>query len=195
MQMVIYALAAAQLMKNDGKDVDVTGIYYTAVRSKYKNLTSTVTEDNIKEKNAKDMCLDGVTFADEGEEERGKMLYSMDNDFFRNQESIFTKVKLDKDGNIKGVKSLDEINGLMAHVKDMLIDMDSRTRSGEISLNPYDTGGMGGVCAYCDYSSVCKFDENKREMREPHGGANEIWETMKTKGAALRGVKNDADMD
>ena len=54
---------------------------------------------------------------------------------------------------------------------------------------------MGGVCAYCDYSSVCKFDENKREMREPHGGANEIWETMKTKGAALRGVKNDADMD
>lgn len=195
MQMVIYALAAAQLMKNDGKDVDVTGIYYTAVRSKYKNLTSTVTEDNIKEKNAKDMCLDGVTFADEGEEERGKMLYSMDNDFFRNQESIFTKVKLDKDGNIKGVKSLDEINGLMAHVKDTLIDMDSRTRSGEISLNPYDTGGMGGVCAYCDYSSVCKFDENKREMREPHGEANEIWETMKTKGAALRGVKNDADMD
>ena len=42
---------------------------------------------------------------------------------------------------------------------------------------------------------MCKFGENKREMSEPNGEVNEIWETMKTKGAALRGVKNDADMD
>lgn len=195
MQMVIYALAAAQMMKDSGTDADVTGIYYTAVRSKYKNLTSTVTEDNIREKNLREMSLDGVTFAGESEEERGKMLYSMDNDFFRNQESIFTKVKIDKDGNVKGVNSLDEINGLMEHVKDTLVDIDRRARSGDISLNPYNTNGRSGVCDYCDYSSVCKFDESRRAMREPVGDAKEIWETMKTKGAALRGVKNDADMD
>ncbi len=195
MQMVIYALAAKEIMKNDGIDADVTGIYYTGVKSAYKELTSTVNEGNIKEKNIKDMCLDGVTFASDEEEERGRMLYNMDNGFFENQGSIFTKVKFDKKGNIKGVGSLDEINGLMEHVKDTIIDIDSRARTGEINLNPYDSNGRGGVCAYCDYASVCKFDEDKRKLRKPEGKKDEIWETMKTKGAALRGVKNDAEMD
>lgn len=195
MQMVIYALAAAKIMKDSGKNPDVTGVYYTAVRSKYKNLTSTLTEDNIQQRNIRDMVLDGVTFAPEQEEELGKMIYSMDNKFFENQESIFTKVKIDKDGNIKGVNSLDEINGLMEHVKNAVIDMDRRTRNGEIKLNPYNTGGKDGVCDYCDYSSVCKFDESRREMREPRGNAEDIWETMKVKGAALKGVVSDADMD
>ena len=191
MQMVIYAFAAAKLMREQGKNIDVTGIYYTAVRSKYKPLSSTVTEENIRERNIRDMVLDGVTFAEEGEEEAGKMLYNMDNGFFQNQESIFTKVKMDREGNIKGVGTLDEINGLMEHVKNTVIDMDSRARSGEISLNPYSSGSFGGVCDYCSYSSVCKFDEDKRTMRSPEGTKEEIWDNMKLKGAALRGVKKD----
>ncbi len=195
MQMVIYALAAAQVMKESGSDVDVTGIYYTAVRSKYKDLSSTVTEANIKEKNTKGLVLDGVTFASEEEKERGKVLYSMDNKFFENQESIFTKIKIDKEGEIKGVNNTDEINGLMKHVKDTLLDMDSRARNGEISLNPYNTNNKGGVCDYCAYSSICKFDEDKKFFREKTGKADEIWETMQVKGAALKGVNNDAEVD
>lgn len=191
MQMVIYAIAAAKLMRDQGKKVDVTGIYYTAVRSKYRELSATVTEDNVKEKNIRDMVLDGVTFAGDGEEETGRMLYSMDNDFFKNQTSMFTKVKLDKDGNIKGVGTLDEINGLMEHVKDTIIEMDSRSRNGEISLTPYSPGSVGGVCAYCSYSSVCKFDEDKKVMREPDGSKDDIWDNMKLKGAAMRGGKNN----
>lgn len=202
MQMVLYALAAAKIMKDSGAQADVAGIYYIAVRSKYKNLTSTLTEDNISQRNVKDMVLDGVAFASEDEEERGRMVFKMDNKFFENQESVFTKIKLDKEGNIVGVGSTDEINGLMEHVKNTVVDMDKRARSGEISLNPYNNGlggnGLGGgVCDYCDYSSVCKFDEDKRIMRKAEGSAEEIWERMKVKGAALKGkgVKSDADMD
>lgn len=187
MQMVIYALAAEKIMKDSGEDADVAGVYYTAVRSKYKNLTSTLTEDNIRQKNIKDMVLDGVTFAPEGEKERDRMIYRMDNKFFENQESIFTKIKLDKEGNVTGVNSTDEINGLIEHVKDKIFETDERTRNGEISLNPYNNNGAGGVCDYCDYSSVCKFDEDRRIMREAEGSPEEIWERMKVKGAALRG--------
>lgn len=195
MQMVIYAAAAARIMRNAKKAAEVSGIYYTAVRSKYKNLSATVTEDNIKQKNVKDLVLDGVTFAPEDEMERGKVIYNMDNKFFENQESVFTKIKLDKDGKIKGVGSYDEINGLMEHVKNTVIDIDCRARGGDISLHPYNSNGRGGACGYCAYSSVCKFDEDKISMREKEGSADEIWERMKTKGAALRGVKNNADMD
>ncbi|MCH5210496.1 MAG: exodeoxyribonuclease V subunit gamma [Oscillospiraceae bacterium] len=195
MQMVIYALAAAQLMKENGFDTDVTGIYYTGVRSKYRELTKTVTEDNVREKNIREMCLDGVTFAGDGEEETAKVLHSMDNGFFENGESEYAKIKTDKDGNIKGVRSSDEINGVMAHVTETILDMDSRAREGDISLNPYDSGKGSSACAYCSYESVCKFDESRRIPRDRRGSADEIWEIMKTKGAALRGVKNDADMD
>lgn len=195
MQMVLYALAAARLMNKDGRKIEVSGIYYTAVRSKYRTLSASVTEENIKRKNISDMMLDGVTFTSENEEERNKMLYSMDNSFFENQESAFMKIKLDKEGNVKGVGSLDEINGLMEHVRETTEDMDRRARSGEISLNPYNSNGRGGVCEYCAYGSVCKFDEEKRVMREKEGSADEIWEAMKVKGAAKRGVKQDANMD
>ncbi len=196
MQMVIYALAASKLMRDAGKDTDVTGIYYTAVRSKYNPLSSRVTEDDIKEKNISSMVLDGVTFASENEEEMGRMIYSMDNKFFENQESSFTKVKIDKDGNIKGVNSLDEINGLMEYVKGTVLDMDKRAKNGEITLNPYHGASQQGtVCDYCDYGSVCRFDEDKKTVREAQGDKNEIWEEMKTKGAALRGGKKNAEMD
>ncbi len=194
MQMVIYALAAAELMKKRGVGAEVSGIYYTGVRSKYRSLTPTVTEENIKEKNVKDMSLDGVTFAPEGESERARVIQNMDNAFFVNGRSDFLGIKTDKDGNIKGVRSDDEINGIMAHVRETLTDMDSRAREGDISLNPYDNAS-GGACAYCAYESVCKFDEKRRTVREKKGGADEVWEFMRTKGAALKGGKSDDEMD
>jgi ATP-dependent helicase/nuclease subunit B len=185
MQMVIYALAAKQMFKNS----DVSGIYYTAVKSAYRQLTPTVTEDNVREKNLTSLTLDGVTFAPENEKEKARILYNMDNGFFENRESAFTRVKLDKADEVVGVGTFDEINGLMEHVKNTIINIDERTRNGEIQLNPYAPNG-NSVCAYCGYSSVCKFDEDRINERVPEGTSEEIWERMKTKGSALKsGVK------
>lgn len=193
MQMVIYALAASRIMETEGRKPDVTGIYYTAVRDKYKTLTPTLTEDNIISKNIESMSFDGVTFASEQEEERNNTLYSIDNGFFENEGSGFANVKIKK-GELAGVRSLDEINGLMEQVRETLVDMDSSIRGGKIDLNPYSPNGRA-ACAYCSYSDVCKFDEDRRTAREPLGDKEEIWERMHTKGAAMRGVSDDAKMD
>ena len=196
MQMVIYAIAAKEMLKNSGVNADVAGIYYTAVRDSYTKLNTKTTEGNIKEKNSEKLSLDGVTFVSEDEAERNKMLYNMDNGFFENQKSAFTSVKLSKEGDITGARTLDEIEGLMEHVRAEVKEMDSRARSGDIRLNPYKANGSRvGVCEYCDYESVCKFDEALKEQREPQGGRDEIWDRMKTKGSAMRGVKADADVD
>ncbi len=195
MQMVIYALAAAKLMQESGREFDVTGIYYTGIKSKYKDLSSTVTEDNIKTANLKELILDGVTFAPQDENERGKVLYSIDNGLYKNWESSFTKVKFDKKGHIKNVNSTDEIDGLMKHVHDTVLSMDNAARNGNISINPYDSNGRGGVCDYCSFASVCKFDEDKKVYRKKLGNKKEIWEQMELKGAAMKGVKNDANVD
>lgn len=186
MQMVIYALAAKQFLSDRGKNAEVSGIYYTAVRSKYRALTSKLTEDNIHERNLGDLTLDGVTFAPEDEEGRARVIYNMDNEFFKNRESMFTRVKMDKSDEITGVGTFDEINGLMDYVKDTITDMDSRTRSGDIQLNPYVSNGIS-ACAFCSYSSVCKFDADRINERIPEGNSEEIWEKMKSRGVTKRG--------
>lgn len=195
MQMVLYALAMREEMRKNGDEPEVAGIYYTGVKSKYEELKTSVTEDNIREVNEKKLRLDGVTFAAEEEEKRLKMLYNMDNRLFENSESVFTDVKIDAKGEVIKVRSLDEINGLMEYARESVIDIDSRARRGDISLNPYDTGGRSGVCDYCDYASVCRFDENERVVREKKGTSDEVWEIMKTKGAAEKGVTGDAEVD
>ena len=194
MQMVIYALAMREEMKESS--AQVAGIYYTGVKSSYTDLKTKITEENIREYNEKSKRLDGVTFASEDEKGRLKMLYNMDNGIFENGESSFTNVKLTADGEASGVRSLDEINGLMEYVKERVIEIDDRARGGDISLNPYNTGnGQGGACAYCDYAPVCKFDEQLKVPREKEGTRDELWEQMKTKGAARKEVTGDADVD
>lgn len=193
MQMVIYALAMREEMKRE--NAEVTGVYYTRVKDEYTALNTKTTEANIREKNRADMRLDGVTFADEDEKSRLKMVYSMDMGIIENGESDFIDVKRDDNGELLGVRSMDEINGLMEAVKETVIDMDERSRAGDISLNPYNSNGNGGVCAYCDYASVCKFDEKNKVLREKEGERDEIWDAMKTKGAVMRGVSDDAKVD
>lgn len=186
MQMVIYALAAKQLMQDGGHAAEVSGIYYTAVRSKYRALTSRLTEENVHERNLGDLTLDGVTFAPEDEEGKARVIYNMDNKFFENRESAFTRVKMDKSDEITGVGTFDEINGLMDYVRNTITDIDNRTRTGDIQLNPYVSNGMS-ACAFCSYGSVCKFDADRINERIPEGESEEIWEMMKNKGVAKRG--------
>lgn len=193
MQMVIYALAASELMRSEGIKAEVTGIYYTAVRDKYKPLTSTLNEDNIAKKNFDAMKLDGVTFVREDEKERGKILHSIDNGLFASGESSYTGIKLKNDA-VSGVHTTEEIDGLMEHVRDTLVSMDSQIRGGKIDMSPYLPHGRV-VCEYCSYSDVCKFDEEKRHAREKEGNETEAWEKMRVKGAAIKGGEEDAEMD
>lgn len=193
MQMVIYALAMHEEMKNT--DTEITGVYYTAVRDEYTKLNKSKREDNIKEMNRNSLRLDGVTFADEDADRRMKTLLSIDRDIAEKGASGFAGIKTDKDGKLTGVRTPDEINGLMESVRETVNDTDKRTRSGDIGLNPYSDKNGETMCRYCDYAPVCKFDEKKRVIREKKGGSAEVWERMKTKGAAMRGVKTDDELD
>lgn len=193
MQMVIYALAMREEMKN--ADTEITGIYYTAVRDEYTKLNGKKREDNIKEVNRNSLRLDGVTFADEDKERRMSTLLGIDRDFQKNGASGFIGVKTDSSGNFSGVRTPDEINGLMENVRETVADIDRRAREGDIGLNPYSDKNGESMCKYCDYAPVCKFDEKKRVTREKKGGSEEIWERMRVKGAAMRGVTADDEVD
>lgn len=186
MQMVIYAIAA----KIKNMNSDVSGIYYTGIRDEITELNTKKTEENIVESNKNSLILDGVTFADEDEQLQAKLLYNMDNNFFENGLISYANIKTDKKGNLKGVHSTDEINGLMKYVTDKIIKMDKEIRNGKISLSPYVTSNSN-VCDYCAYNPVCKFDTNNCTPRTADTSLSkyDVWEIFKTKGAALKGNK------
>lgn len=194
MQMIIYAIAAMQFTDN----ADISGIYYTSVRDEIKKLNNKITEDNIKEANEKALVLDGITFAEEDEKAINNLLYNIDNEFFKNGESTFTKLSLDdKSQKIKGLRTSDEINGLIKFVADTIVKADSKIRSGDISMSPYPVSTQSNACSYCPYSAVCRFDGENCHTRELETISDkEIWEIMKTKGAALKAkTSKGADKD
>ena len=71
------------------------------------------------------------------------------------------------------------------------IEMDSNIRNGKISLSPYTTSNTS-VCDYCSYSPVCKFDKDNCTPRIADSSVKkeDIWEILKTKGAALKNNKS-----
>lgn len=192
MQMVLYALAMNEEIRDN--NMDVTGIYYTVVRDEYKKIEKDVTEANVDSAIGKNMVLDGETFADDDETKKMNTVCSIDNGIIDKGFCDFVKVKID-DENIHGVRSLDEINGLMEKVKERVTEIDEKSRGGVIDLNPYETGKDKSACSYCDFAAVCKFDDKYKKIRKRKGTKDEIWDEMKIKGAAMRGVEIDAKLD
>lgn len=187
MQMVIYALAAQDFLKN----AEISGVYYTAVRDEMQKIGTKITEDNVDSVRRDKMYLDGVTFSNtDDESSTANLVYNIDNDFFKNSESTFTKIKLNKDNTISNVRSSDEINGLMEITKDKILDADKQTRNGDISMSPYPVSTQFNACVYCPYSSACCFDAEHCKQKNIDGVDKEfIWEIVKTKGAALKHKK------
>ncbi len=192
MQMILYASAAAQLVRERGGAPEVSGVYYTKIRGDYTELSAQKNERNIAEKNIEDRKLDGVTFVSEDEAERTAALRRLDGEFSDESGSAFAGIKKVK-GEFKNLRSTDEVNGLMAYVNETLINMDKDIRGGRIDLNPYSKSAAG--CDRCEYSDVCKFDESLRVIREPEGSADTLWESMRERGKSMKGENGDAKLD
>lgn len=191
MQMILYALAAAKIMKEEGKNPKVAGVYYTSVRDVYITADATVSDEVLLDSGGNDMAMDGLSFVSEREEDRDKLFYNMDTQYIQNGEIKHLNI-VNKRTGLSGYKTDLEINGLMRHVQDTVVNMDDRIRNGEIQLSPYISNSNGGVCAYCDYKAVCKFDEKNCVGRVPEGTSKEAWEKMKNIGAMIKEEEEDA---
>mgnify|MGYP001047898210 CR=1 FL=1 len=81
--------------------------------------------------------------------------------------------------------------GIIVAAAALIIGLGSAARNGKISLSPYTTSNTS-VCDYCSYSPVCKFDKDNCTPRIADSSVKkeDIWEILKTKGAALKNNKS-----
>ena len=171
MQMVLYAAAAKEYyeQKDPQNTYRLTGIYYTHVRSDFKNQRLKDSDNAMKSAAEAGKHLDGMTFL--SAENDPSVLYDMDARLAANESSDFINVKFKADGTLysnsrKKVKTFAEGEALMKAVKETAIQYDREIREdGKIKQNPYVNGTENYTCSYCEYAQICGMFEVIEERK------------------------------
>ena len=192
MQMVIYAIAAAQNAREQGENPRVTGMYYNKVHSRMMSLPMGTQKSDADEMGDAQLKLDGVTFIRSNED-----LYEIDPEMRDTKKSDFLNIEYGVRGGLKDKNSLrteEEMLGLMTFVEDKIIEADEKIKSGCIDCEPYTPKEGKAACTYCAYMDVCRFKnapvEKKCTLKD-----EQIWAVMEELGKKKGGDGDGSQVD
>jgi ATP-dependent helicase/nuclease subunit B len=98
------------------------------------------------------------------------------------EDKKYLPVKTARDGELSGdsLVTRAQITILTKHVDRMLIDAKDKILSGDNVCKPYYKNAGDNACTYCDYLSVCGFDEELGDRHHYTGKktSKEIWEEL-----------------
>ena len=180
MQPVIYALAMRML----DEDAVISGMYYSMMHNNYAHIGSTSHESTAMTSLKKNTAYNGISFVgyDEKSAIPPKELDRIESEFSRAENSLFLKGANDEVKYSKNLKTRPHSELLMGMVKDKIIETDSDIRNGNINISPLSHGSKN-ACTYCEYSSICIFDEALKNPRIITEQDKEIWEMLEEEDA------------
>ncbi|KIR01510.1 ATP-dependent nuclease, subunit B [Lachnospiraceae bacterium TWA4] len=152
LQLVFYLDAAMESLEGQHKAIHPGGVLYYNIKEPLVEKTPKMTEEEIRAKLLEQMQMNGLMNVDAGEKEE------------------------------KQIKNVSErqLNQLKSYVEDTVKKLGNQIASGDIAINPYKKG-VKKPCAYCEYQTVCGFDEKisgyKYRNLVSHS-AKEIWEEL-----------------
>lgn len=138
MQLVVYLETAMALEKRkSGKEPVPAGMYYYHVKDP---MLSVYEQDDEKRKEMfmKELALDGFAVADQRAD--------------TTPPGVLAKKK-----NLLTEK---EIRGMISHTRKRMCEFGNEILKGNKEIKPYKLGTKTG-CDYCEYQSICRFDEKK----------------------------------
>lgn len=151
LQLLVYTWVCLNYGRQKGKDSIAAGMFYfklddPLVKSGKKE------DEEIEDKIRDRLKLKGLMLKDVD------VLRSIDEDL---ENSTVLNCSLKKNGdfkaNVKGLLEKDEIELLIKHMKNTIIDIGKEIFKGDISIKPIKTKKKE-ACAYCMYKSICLFD-------------------------------------
>lgn len=156
MQMLIYLFSIWKNGEGIFKNAKPAGILYMPVKASAADVARNADDSEIMLKQLTSHRMNGLVLDD------SRVIYGMDSGC----SGLYIPAKFDKKksaftGSLIGIK---ELSSLFDKVESILKEMGDELHSGNISVYPVisrtRTDTYGNACRYCDYKSVCGYEEN-----------------------------------
>ena len=156
MQLITYLDALWEYFDKSGEKTMPGGILYFKVDDPMIRGTDDSTPEEIETAIMKKLKMKGLLLADV------QLIKYMDNTIEGN--SIIIPARINK-GDVLGKSSaatIEQFTVLRSFVKQLLKDMCSELMKGNVPISPYKKKKLTS-CSYCNYSSVCQFDQSQKD--------------------------------
>ena len=173
MQMLIYLFALAKYGAGRyGDNIVPAGVLYVPARDFVLQMPRNSTDGQIEKKRANELRRRGLILND------SDVLDAMENSDIKK----FLPVKQSKDGGLKGDSLVNtrQIACLSEHIDMMLTRAADEILNGRIECYPYYKNDNDNACLYCQYKTICGFDEDCGDKRNfaRNMSAGEVWEEL-----------------
>ena len=186
LQLVVYLNAALEIEQNkhDNKAVKPAGIFYYNISDPLISGDGSEDSKKLNDEILKDLRMNGLVSSEEAAVRH--LDHTLDaND---NKSSKVVPVTLNKNGSYakaSKVVSEEKFAILSDYVNDKIGEIGQRIMAGEVAINPYELGNKS-ACTYCEYSSICGFDERIKGCRHRRLGQVDeetMWQMISQGGA------------
>ena len=173
MQMLIYLFALEKYgnVRYDAQ-IEPAGVLYVPARDVILNAPRNASQTDIRQMRKSEMRRSGLILNDPD------VLEAMES----GAEKDYLPVKTTKEGEIIGdsLISSKQIEVLSKHVSNMMQNAKEKIKSGDNECVPYYKSANDNACSYCEFHTVCGFDEETGDKRRvvSRKKPEDVWEAM-----------------
>lgn len=177
LQMLLYLFTVCENGKGELENLLPGGILYMPVKESYISAGRYEDGESIKTQQLKSLTMSGLVLEDE------EVIRGMEKEV----KGIYIPVKLKKDGSVDSRASVAkkaELGRLSKKVKNLIIDMASAIKTGQIPSQPV-SGSDYDVCRYCDYFSVCGYEDGDSVREVAKMSKKEVFDYLEKEEEAV----------
>ena len=174
LQMLLYLFTLEKWGKERyGMDVVPAGVLYVPAFHKNLSQDTNLSDEEIAKEQQKKHKRSGLVLYDNA------VLEAMESgDTYE-----YLPVKITKNG-AKSLATAQQLGTLAKYIDETLQELAKELKDGDISATPYYKSQQVNACAYCQYQSVCNFEDGKHgdKLRYlPKLDADTVWDMMEQK--------------
>ncbi len=155
LQLLVYLDTILTNLKD--KNYLPAGIFYSPVDEVMLKAKNIKDKEDLQKQLMNELKMNGLIIKDMD------IVEKMDRNFLDKGTSNIIPAKKSSKGfdskTTKGV-TLEEFDILREYIKILIKDIHTNIFKGNIKINPYKSSNVNNACSYCEYSSICLFDEN-----------------------------------
>ncbi len=157
MQMLLYLFAVTENYKKTTGDADSAGVLYFNAYEPVISAPKTIDDEKLMAERDKALKRNGLVRSDY------ELIVAMDRTLETGGSSRYIPVALKDREPTKtsSAASRGEFELIEKGVKRTVTEMAEALRAGSIEINPYERPSGERPCRYCEYKSVCRFDETR----------------------------------